>query len=120
ARGALTLAHVTDQGLKYEPAFGMPEHRSRRLLLQMKEIKLAADAAVIALFRLLDPVQVFVELLLVGPGRSVDPLQHGIARIPAPVGPGDLGQFERFKLARRGHVRAAAQIDPISLSIEAD
>src|SRR6202035_4703959 len=46
-RRALPLAHVANQRLKDEPALGMPEDRSRRLLLQVKKVKLAPDPAVI-------------------------------------------------------------------------
>ena len=120
AGGALALAHVGDQRLEHGPALGMPEHRARRLLLQMKEIELLADAAVIALLRLLEALQVGVELLLVRPGGAVDPLQHLVARVPAPVGAGDLGELERLQLAGRGHVRAAAQVHPVALAVEAD
>ena len=86
----------------------------------MEQIELLADAAVIALLGLLQPVQVVIELLLVGPGRAVDPLQHLVARVAAPVGAGHLRQLERLELAGGGHVRAAAQVDPVALPVEAD
>src|SRR6185437_9409955 len=53
AGGALTLPHVADQALEDTPALRVPEDGARRLLLQVEEIELAADAPVIALLRLL-------------------------------------------------------------------
>ena len=64
--------------------------------------------------------QIFLELLLVGPGRAVDPLQHLVARIAAPVGAGHLHQLEGLELAGARHMRSAAQILPIALPVQAD
>src|SRR5271168_438064 len=86
----------------------------------MKEIELLADAAVIAFFGLLEAGQVFLELFLVRPGRSVNPLQHLVARIAAPVSTGHLHELERLELARARHVRPAAQILPVALAVETD
>ena len=74
----------------------------------------------IALLGLFEAVQVVLELLLVGPGRAVDPLQHLVARIAAPVGAGDLHQLEGRELAGGRHVRPAAQVHPVALAVEAD
>src|ERR1700674_386821 len=98
----------------------MPEHRTGGFLLQMEQIELASDAAVIALFRLLETVQIVIKLLLVGPSRAIDPLQHRITRIAAPIGARDFRQFEGLQLARGRDVRAATQVDPIALAVEAD
>ena len=98
----------------------MPEDRPGRLFLQVKEIELLADAAMVALLGLFQAVQVLIELLLVRPGGAVDPLQHLVARIAAPVGAGDLGELERLELAGGGHVRPAAQVHPVALAVEAD
>jgi len=84
----------------------------------MEQPELLADAAVIALLGLFQPLQVLLELLLVAPGRTVNPLQHFVVRIAAPVGPGQLGQLERAQLAGRRHVRPAAQVDEIALAVQ--
>src|SRR5262245_37401644 len=86
----------------------------------MKETELAADAAVVTLLGLFEPVQVGIELLAVRPGSAVDPLQHLVARIPAPVGAGELGELECLELAGRWDMRATAQIHPVALPVEAD
>ena len=119
-RRVLALAHVGDQLLEQRPALRVPEHRARRLLLQMEQVELLADAPVIALLRLLEPGEVFLQLLLVGPGGAVDPLQHLVARIAAPVGARHLHELERLELAGARHVRAAAQVFPIALPVQAD
>ena len=116
----LPLAHVADQLLEDLPALGMPEHRARRLFLQVEQVELAADAAMVALLGFFEPVQVLIQLLLVGPGGAVDALEHLVARIAAPVGAGHLRELEGLELAGGGHVRAAAQVDPVALAVEAD
>ena len=98
----------------------MPEHRTRRLFLEVEEVELLADPPVVALLGLLEPREIGLELLLVGPGRAVDPLQHLVARIAAPVGARDLHQLEGAELARGRHVRAAAEVEPVALAVEAD
>ncbi len=95
----------------------MPEHRPRRLFLQMEQVQFLADAPMIALFRFFQSRQVFLELLFVGPGGAVDPLQHFIVGIAPPVGAGHLHQFEGLELAGAGNVRAPAQVLPIALAI---
>src|SRR3546814_9335748 len=83
-------------GAVERPALGMPEHRARRLLLQMEEVHLAAEAPVVALFSLLQHGEVGLELLLVLPAGAVDALELRVARVAAPVGAGDLHQLERM------------------------
>ncbi len=72
----------------------------------------------VALLRFLDAVQVRVEVFLLRPRRAVDPLQHLVARIAAPVRAGDLHQLEHLELARRRHVRAAAEVDEAAFAIQ--
>src|SRR5439155_15461369 len=116
----LALAHVADERLEHAPAPGVPEDRPRRLFLQVKQVEILANAPMIALLGLLEPVQIPIELLLVGPGGAVNALQHLVARIAAPVSPRDLGKLERLELSRGGDVRSAAQVDPIALPVQAD
>ena len=91
-----------------------------RLLLQMEQVHLPADAAMVALLRLLELGEIGVELLLVGPGGAVDALQlRRCLRIAAPIGAGDLRQLEGLaELARRRQMRAAAQVEPAALAID--
>ena len=98
----------------------VPEHRARCLLLDVEEVHLAAQAAMVAPLGLLLLVQPGVEL---GPGReggAVDPLQLRVARVAAPVGAGQLGELEGADPAGRGPVRTAAEVEPLALVVEAD
>ena len=115
----LPPADIILQRLEQRPAFRMPEHRARRLFLEMKQIHLAAEFAMVAFFRLLDLLEVGVELFLFGESRAVDARQHFAAGIAAPIGAGDLHQLEGVAdLAGRSHVRAAAQIEPVALLVD--
>ena len=120
ADGLLLVAHVADQRLEDAPALGMPEHRARGFFLHVEEIEFAADAPMVTLLGLLEAHEVIFEILLVGPRGAVDALQHLVARIAAPIGTGDLHQLEDLEFARRGDMRAATQIHPASLAVEAD
>jgi hypothetical protein len=93
----------------------VPEHHALALFLHVEEIHLAAEFAVIALLGFFEAQQMRGEILLVGPGRAVDALQHLVAMIAAPVGAGQLHQLERLarKLARGRQVRPAAEIAPL-------
>ena len=121
ARRALAPAHVVLQRLEQRPALGMPEHRARGFLLEMEQVHLAAEPAVVALLGLLELLEIGVEVFLFLEGGAVDAGQHGIARIPAPIGAGHLHQLEGVAdLGGRGHVRAAAQVEPLALLVDVD
>src|SRR6266851_3280149 len=111
-------AHVLLDLLPDRPTFRMPEHHARGFFLEVEKIELRAQPPVIALLRLLDHAQVRFLLLLLGPGSPVDPLQHLVLGISAPVGAGDLHQLEYLELAGGGNVRAAAQIDEIPFPVQ--
>ena len=53
----------------------MPEDAANGLFLQMKQIHLPAQAAVVALGRLLQLRKVCIQFLVIPPGRSVDALK---------------------------------------------
>ena len=112
-------AHVADQALEHLPALGVPEHDARPLLLEMEQVHLAAEPAMVALLGLLQHVEIGVELRLVGPGRAVDARQHRVVAVAAPIGAGHLHQLEGVAdLAGRGHVRAAAEVEPVALRVD--
>ena len=107
-------AQVLFQGLVQGPAFRMPEHLADGFVLDVEEIELASELAVIALFGFLDHAQVRLQLVLVGKRQAVDALQLRVLRITAPVRARDLGQLERFtELAGGRHVRAQAHVEPV-------
>ena len=115
----LALAHVVDEGLEQRPALGVPEDGARRLLLEMKQVHLAAELSVIALLGFFKLVKMRVEFGLIAPRGAIDALQHGIAVVAAPVGACDLQQLEGgAEHARRGQVRAAAEVVELSLAID--
>src|ERR1043165_8520367 len=68
----------------------------------------------VALGRFLEPDEIGVELLLVEPRRPVDPAEHRVLGVAAPIGARHSRQLERLRieLAGRGEVRAAAEVDP--------
>ena len=112
------IAHVLLDLLPDRPALRVPEDQARRFFLEMEEIELLAQLAVVALFRLFQVVQVQFLVFLLGPGRAIDTLQHLVFRVAAPVGAGQLHQLEHFQLARRWHVRAAAQVGELAFGIQ--
>ena len=115
----LAAADVLLERLEQGPALRMPEHRARRLFLEMEQIHLAADPAVVALLGFLDLLEIGVELFLLGEGGAVDAREHLAVGIAAPIGAGDLHQLEgRSDLAGRGHVRAAAEVEPVALAVD--
>jgi hypothetical protein len=97
----------------------VPEHHARRFFLQVEQVELLADLAVVALFGFFDALDVGRQLLLVGPGGAVDALQLLVLGIAAPVGAGQLGQLEGFEEARVRHVRAAAHVDVFFVVVQA-
>ena len=99
----------------------MPEHHAGAFLLEVKQIELAAELAMVALLGFLDLLQVCVEVFLLRKRRAVDARQHRIVGIAAPIGARDLHQLERIAdLAGRTHMRAAAQIEPVTLEVDLD
>ena len=117
----LAAADVVLERLEQRPAFGVPEHRARRFFLEMEQVHLAAEPAVVALLGFLDLLEIGVELFLLGEGGAVDAGQHRVVAIAAPIGAGDLHQLEGVAdLAGRGHVRAAAEIEPVALLVDLD
>ena len=98
----------------------MPEHHARRLVLRMEEVELAPKLSMVALLGFLEAVQVRVLILLLRPGGAVDPLQHLVLRIAAPVRAGELHQLEDAQLAGGGHVRPAAKVRELAFGVKRD
>src|SRR6185369_18082310 len=101
------------------PALRVPEDAAVRFGLEVEQVHLLPDLAVVALGGFLEPKKVFVELLPVEPGRPVDARKHRIFRIAPPIGTRHPGQPERIgvELAGRSEVRAAAKVDPRLLTL---
>ena len=85
------------------------------------QVELDGEPAMVALFCFFEAMQVLFELLVVRPRRAVDALQHRPRVIAAPVRAGHPLQREVAEPPRRGHVRAAAQIDErVAVAVIAD
>jgi hypothetical protein len=87
-------AHIGLQRAPHHIALGVPEDAPLRLGLEVEQVHLLPDAAMVALGGFLQPRQVRVELLLVEPARPVDPAEHRVLLIAAPVGTGNARQLE--------------------------
>ena len=98
----------------------MPENGAGRFFLEVEQIQLATDAPVVALLRLFETVQVVLQLLLIGPRRSINALEHFVPRIATPVRARDLRQLEGPELAGRRYVRPPAKVLPLALAVQRD
>ena len=115
----LAAAHIVDERAEQRPAVGVPEHRARRLFLEVEQVHLAAKAAMVALLGLFKLVNIGVELLFCGPGGAVDALELLALGVAAPVGAGQPHQLERrADLAGRGQMRPAAKVEPLALAVD--
>ena len=74
----------------------------------------------VALLRLLEAMQIQLEIVFFRPRGAIDPLQHFVARVAAPIRARQLGELEHLELAGRRHVRAAAQVSECALAVERD
>src|SRR4051812_28882519 len=94
----------------------MPEHRPLRFGLEVEQVHLLADLAMIALGRLFQAEEMLIELLLVEPAGAVDAAEHRIGLVAAPIGARDARQLERLgiELARGSQMRAAAHVEPVA------
>src|SRR5436305_1394035 len=91
---------------------GKPEHETgAKLVIDAEELELLAEYAVIAALDLLKPLQIVVELLLIGPHRPVHALELRVALVTAPVRTRDGEELERADPPGLLDVRSLAQID---------
>jgi hypothetical protein len=99
----------------------VPEHDARPLLLEVEQVHLPPEPAVVALLGFLELVDIGVELFLGAPRGAVDAGQHRVVGIAAPIGAGHLHQLEgAADLADARHVRATAEVEPGALLVDLD
>src|SRR5712691_5423833 len=98
----------------------MPEGRAGRVLGEAEQIELAPEPAVVAAARLLEPLEVGVEIGLRVEGGPVDPGQLLRVLVATPVRPGEAGQLDRLDRARVLEVRPAAEVGEVVLRVEGD
>jgi len=90
------------------------------LLVDVEELELLAELAVVALLGLLGAGEGLLELLLRGEGGAVDALELLVLLVAAVVGAGDVEQLERLDLRGVAHVRAGAEVDELAVLVEGD
>ena len=118
---ALDAEDIFLQQPPHRRALGQPERQPRADLLAVhEELKLAAQPAVVAPLRLLQPLQVRVQFLLRVPRRAVDALEHRALLVATPVRPRDAHQLERPDLARVLDMLPAAEVEERPLLLDAD
>ena len=108
-------AHIGFQLAVDDEAARVPEHAAMGFFLQVEQVHLAAQLAVVALGGFLQPQQMRVELLLVEPGGAIDAAEHGVLLVAAPIGPRNPRQLERLRveLAGGGQMWPAAHVEPV-------
>src|SRR5439155_12202815 len=107
-------ADVLDERVVDDGALRVEEGRPGRDRVQRVEVQDLAEATVVALLRLLQALQVRLEILLARPRGAVDALQLLVARVPPPVLPGERGQPEGGNAPGRRHVGPAAEVDELA------
>ena len=74
----LCRTHITFNRTVNRPAFRVPKHHARRFVLQVKEVKLLADATMVSFLRFGQVVQIRLELFGLCKCSTVDALQHDV------------------------------------------
>ena len=119
---ALLVLAATEvlEGVPDHHALRVPERRAGRVLGQVEEVELAPEPAVVAAPRLLEPLQVGVEVGLRVEGGAVDAGELRLRRVAAPVGAGEAGELDRLDRLRVLEVRAAAEVGEVALRVKRD
>src|SRR5205809_1490774 len=88
--------------------------------IEMEEVELRAEPAVVALARLLEALEVGVEIRLRVERRPVDPRQLLVVLVAAPVRARESGQLHGLDRLGVLQMRAAAEIREVALRIDGD
>jgi hypothetical protein len=95
----------------HAPALRVPEDEARAgELLDGEQAERGAQLAMIAFLGFLQHLEVLLELVLGGPGRAVDALEHRVLLVAAPVGAGHGQELEVADLLGARRMAAAAQV----------
>ena len=95
----LALADLLELAPDHHP-LRVPERRARRALREVEEVELPPEPPVIPALRLLDALEVGLEVVLRVERGAVDPRELRVLLVPAPVGAGEAGQLERLDRLR--------------------
>ena len=99
-------------------ALRQEEREPGAVIVEVEQVEVTADAAVVALAGLLEPLEVRVEL---GPGREggrVDPGEHRVLLAAPPVRPRDGEELDRADPPGVAQVRAAAEVHELALPVD--
>src|SRR6266540_3322528 len=109
------LEHVPDHH-----AARMPEGHPGRELGEVDEGEILGEPPVVAALRLLEPMQILLEILGVVEGGAVHARQLRLGLVAAPVSACEREELHRLDRLRVLKVRSAAEIDEIPLLVEGD
>ena len=114
--------HVVFQSTVDGPAIGVPEDHAGRLFLQMEQGHRLAELAVIPFLRLLDHAEVGLQVFPVFECDPVNPLEHRVPAVAAPIRAGDRSQPKRVggNLSGMDQVRTPAEVLPVAVPVHAD
>jgi hypothetical protein len=98
----------------------LPERRARAEVAEHEQAEVASEPAVVTRPRLLEPLQVELEVLLGMECGPVDAGEHLAVGVPAPVSARDRQQLERLHALGRRRVRAAAEVGEAVVGVERD
>src|SRR5208337_4690477 len=110
--------HVVDERIKDDDALRQVEWRAGRDWIEDVEAHLAPELAMVALAGELDELEMLLERLFAGERGAVDSREHRVVLVAAPIRARYAGQLEGLQVARRGHVRPAAEVHPVALAVD--
>ena len=120
ALSVMQSSPVIDQDILQHHSLGKEERESGAFLHDRENAQLLSQFAVIPLLRLLDAVQILLQLLLIREGGSVDPGEHLVLFAASPVGSRQAGELDRLHIFGVVQMRARAQIHELALTVKAD
>src|SRR5688500_7666096 len=121
AVAGLDLAHVIFHEVPHHLSLGQEERDAGpRIGRESEQFEVLADLAVVPGSGLFQAPEVGSELLLRRPGRTVDTGEHRVLLVAPPVRPSYVLQLDGAEPPRARDVRAAAQIEEISLLVDRD
>ena len=114
----MQLSPILDQRVFQHHAIRQEKREARRRLIRHKKPHLPPNPTVIPLFRLLQTLQIFTQLLLLRKRRPINTRQHRITLIATPISPRQRRQLKSLNLPRRPNMRPRTQIRKLPLLIK--
>src|SRR5687767_774782 len=113
-------AHPFTQFMKHLLATVCVVRCAWRERMEHEQVQLAANFAMIAALRLLDAMEILLEIFLREPRGAVDALEHLPLLITAPIRTRNGHELEVLDAARRRYVRTTAKIEERAIAVDAD